>query len=91
MIQPPVWNRDELESASLQAEEHFRSERHTEPLETYLALFDEYRSVVAEVLERTADLTRLNEQHCQFCLIPHSVKCSVILLALRFQKTTLKY
>ena len=61
MIQPPVWNRDELESASRQAEEHFRSERHTEPLETYLALFDEYRDVVAEVMERTADLTRLNE------------------------------
>ena len=61
MIQPPVWNRDELESASRQSEEHFRSERHTEPLETYLALFDEYRDVVAEVMERTADLTRLNE------------------------------
>jgi hypothetical protein len=62
MIDPPVWSRDQLDEARQKAEEHFREGRHVEPLELYLELFDEYRSIVEEFLEQTVDLTRLREQ-----------------------------
>ena len=45
MIPPPFWGQTDLQDARNQAEELFRSSRYTEPPETYLALFDEYRSV----------------------------------------------
>lgn len=44
------------------SEDHFREGRHTEPLELYADLFDDYRDVVEDVLEQTADLSRLREQ-----------------------------
>ena len=44
-----------MESAKVLAEDHFRSERYNEPREIYLAMFDEYQSVVADVLQLTAD------------------------------------
>ncbi len=59
MKPPPIWSERQLEVASECAEEHFREGRHTEPLEVYLELFDDYRGVVEEVLEETVDLSRL--------------------------------
>ncbi len=59
MNPPPVWSRDRLEAERLLAEEHFRLGRHTEPLELYLVLFDEYQGVVEEVVEQTLDLSDL--------------------------------
>ena len=61
MIAPPVWSREQLGEASTRAREHFRQGRHTEPLDIYLDLFDEYRGIVDEVLEQTVDLTRLRD------------------------------
>lgn len=61
MKSPPVWTEDQLDQASKRAEEHFRESRHTEPLEVYLDLFDEYQGIVEEVMEETVDLTRLKE------------------------------
>ena len=58
---PPFWSTTELVAASEKSEEHFREGRHTEPLELYLELFDEYQGVVEEVLEQTVDLTQLEE------------------------------
>lgn len=62
MIKPPRWTREELDKERQKAEEHFRQGRHTEPLELYLELFDEYRGVVEEFLEQTVDLTQIKEQ-----------------------------
>ena len=50
-----------MESAKVLAEDHFRSERYNEPREIYLATFDEYQSVVADVLQLTADLNSIDE------------------------------
>lgn len=61
MIAPPVWIKAALEKACQRAAEHFREGRHTEPLEIYLELFDDYQGVVEEVLEETVDLTNLQE------------------------------
>lgn len=59
--QPPVWTEDQLSAARQESEDHFAESRHTEPLELYLALFDEYWGIVGEFLEQTIDLTRLEE------------------------------
>ena len=59
---PPVWTRQELDDERKSALEHFRQSRHTEPLDLYLELFDDYRDVVEEVLEQTVDLARLREE-----------------------------
>ena len=61
MIEPPFWDQDELETASAEAERHFRQTRYTEPLEDYLEFFDRYRGIVEEVLEQTVDLTKLDD------------------------------
>lgn len=61
MKKPPVWTRDELTDAAEQAEQHFAEGRHTEPLEVYLRLFDEYQGIVEEFLEQTVDLTQLSD------------------------------
>ncbi len=57
MIDPPAWSGVDLDRARTQAEEHFRQSRYTEPRADYLKLFDEYRGIVEEVLQETADLT----------------------------------
>ncbi len=62
MKSPPVWSQDHLEKERLLSEEHFRLGRHTEPLELYLVLFDDYQAVVEEVLEQTLDLSDLRAQ-----------------------------
>ena len=59
MIAPPTWSKAALDKARGRAEEHFRQGRHTEPLELYLDLFDEYQGIVEEVLEETVDLTQV--------------------------------
>lgn len=61
MSQPPIWTQEQLEEKRLQAIEIFRSRRMEEPLEQYLAHFDEYQGVVEELLESTVDLTNLDE------------------------------
>ena len=61
MTPSPVWTRDQLESARILAEDHFRSSRYSEPRETYIALFDEYRELVTEVLAQTDDLTSMED------------------------------
>lgn len=57
----PIWSRNQLESARVLAEDHFRSQRYNEPREIYLALFDEYQTAVNEVMEQTVDLTSIEE------------------------------
>ena len=58
---PPIWSEPELERERKRAQEHFRQGRRTEPLELYLELFDDYRRVVEDVFEQTADLARLSD------------------------------
>ncbi len=62
MKAPPAWTEAELDSARTKSEEHFRQGRHTEPLEIYLDLFDEYEGVVEEVLGLTGDLANLRAE-----------------------------
>lgn len=62
MNTPPVWNKEELDTDRKKSEEHFRQGRHTEPLESYLELFDDYQGIVEEVLEQTVDLTKLRTE-----------------------------
>ena len=57
MKTPPVWSEDELDGARQRAEDHFRESRHTEPLEVYLELFDEYQGIVEEVMEELLEIT----------------------------------
>jgi len=59
VIAPPTWATAALDKARSRAEQHFREGRHTEPLELYLDLFDEYQGIVEEVLEETVDLTQV--------------------------------
>lgn len=61
MLGPPKWTTEELDEARKKSEAHFREGRHTEPLELYLELFDEYQGVVEEFLEQTVDLTQIDE------------------------------
>lgn len=61
MITPPVSTSEELERDRLLAIEAFRTERIQEPLEQYLAAFDEFQGVVEELLETTVDLTQLDD------------------------------
>jgi len=59
MSQPPQWTSEELEQDRLQAIELFRRRRMEEPLEQYLAHFDECQGAVEELLEATVDLSEL--------------------------------
>lgn len=61
MIEPPVWNDDQLEADRIKAIAAFSKERLEEPLEDYLEAFDEYQGYVEDVLEATVDLTDLDE------------------------------
>jgi hypothetical protein len=59
MINPPRWSAQEFDADCQRAISIFRRERLQEPLETYVAAFDDYRVIFAELLESTADLGRL--------------------------------
>jgi hypothetical protein len=60
VIEPHVWTSAQLENARLRAIGIFRRERTEEPLEDYLAAFDQYKSHVESLLNNTGDLARLD-------------------------------
>lgn len=60
--QPPVWTAAQLDADRATSIGVFRQERMAEPLEQYLAAFDDYRASVQELLETTVDLSLLSEQ-----------------------------
>ncbi len=62
MSQPPKWTSEQLENDRLQAIELFRRRRMEEPLEQYIAHFDECQEAVEELLEATIDLSDLGSQ-----------------------------
>ena len=59
MIEPPVWNKEQLLVDLKAASAAFTKERLEEPLEDYLEAFDEYQGHIEEVLETTVDLSHL--------------------------------
>lgn len=59
MIDPPVWDDNQLETDLNKAKTAFSKERLEEPLEDYLEAFDEYQSHVEEILEATVDLSQI--------------------------------
>lgn len=59
---PPIWTDAELEVQRKIAIEAFRRQRMEEPLEQYIANFDEYQGKVEELLEATLDLSDLGSQ-----------------------------
>jgi hypothetical protein len=61
MIDPPVWTRAELQADLARSREVFREERLTEPLEEYLEAFDRFQGQFEELMERTIDLSELDE------------------------------
>lgn len=63
MKQPPEWTEAQLAADCARAIELFRRQRMEEPLEQYIANFDEYQGVVEELLETTVDLSDLSELH----------------------------
>jgi hypothetical protein len=60
VIVPWAWTSEQLETARLEAIGLFRRERAEEPLEDYLAAFDQYRKHMEGLLNRTADLAELD-------------------------------
>jgi hypothetical protein len=62
MIAPPCWTEQQLDTDRLRAIEHFRDERMREPLEAYLAAFEEYRQAVEALLEDSRNLLDLDER-----------------------------
>lgn len=61
-MQPSIrWTEQELEADRQSAIANFRRVRVEEPLEEYLEFFDQYQSVVEELLEATVDLSELHQ------------------------------
>ena len=67
---PTPWTEANLEEQRLIATEIFRRKRMEEPLEQYISHFDEYQSVVEELLESTVDLTDLNSRIVEVLTAP---------------------
>lgn len=61
MINPPVWNSDDLRRLVEGSKAAFRRERLEEPLERYLDEFERWQGVFEEIFEASVDLTRLDE------------------------------
>lgn len=61
MIDPPVWNADDLGRLVEGAKAAFRRERLEEPLERYLDEFEKWQGIFEEIFEASVDLTRLDE------------------------------
>jgi hypothetical protein len=59
VIDPLAWTPEQLEMDRQKAILIFRGERMEEPLEDYLAAFDEYQGYIEELLETTVDLAQL--------------------------------
>lgn len=57
---PRLWKEAELEKHLARSIEVFRKQRMEEPLEQYIEKFDEYQTVVEELLETTVDLSDLD-------------------------------
>ena len=70
-VTPPVWTGDQLEAARLIAIDRFRTERMGEPLEQYLAAFDEVRGTLENLLEMTVDLSQLSDTAIDVLTDPH--------------------
>lgn len=70
MSQPIVWTDEQLDEQRLVAIELFRSRRIEEPLEQYLANFDESQGTVEELLESTIDLSDLNSRLVEVLTAP---------------------
>lgn len=70
MKRPPVWTREQLDEHRLIATERFRRTRMEEPLEQYLASFDESQEAIEELLEYTLDLTDLNSNIVEVLTAP---------------------
>jgi hypothetical protein len=58
---PIRWSEEDLERDRQLAIAEFREERLTEPLDEYLAAFDQVQSAIEEVLEQTVDLEALDQ------------------------------
>ena len=54
---PPPWTKEQLDAARTVAIKAFRKRRTEEPIEEYLEAFDEYQTVLEDLLEATVDLT----------------------------------
>lgn len=78
MLEPPRWSGEQLNELRASAIERFRQQRMGEPLEEYLTAFDEYQGVIEELLERTVDLSRLDDEFLEIITAPG------LLEALRF-------
>ena len=61
-VAAPIWTREQLQEAAATAIEIFRKRRMEEPLEDYLEAFDQYQSVIENLLEQTVDLTDVESQ-----------------------------
>lgn len=74
MSQPPVWTPQQLEEKRREAIEIFRRRRMEEPLEQYLAHFDEYQAVIENLLETTVDLSDLDRNLVDILSAPKSLE-----------------
>jgi len=63
---PPRWTGEQFDADIAVAVEQFRRDRLQEPLERYLDVFASYQTVVARLMEGSADLTQLDSQAAQF-------------------------
>ena len=90
MTDPPLWTADRLEADRLEAISLFRKERMEEPLEDYLAAFDEYRTHVERLLATTVDLTRIESQALEVLTDPHLLEAFRYLAAPPISEDDLK-
>lgn len=61
-VQPPRWDDSRLDRDRMTAIEQFRAVRMQEPLEQYLAAFDERRTAMENLIESSVDLSQLSQQ-----------------------------
>lgn len=73
-MNPPEWSETQLEENRLTAIELFRRRRMEEPLEQYIATFDEYQGTVEELLEATVDLSDLDTQIVEILTDPKGLE-----------------
>jgi hypothetical protein len=62
LLAAPIWTAEQLKQGRLLSIEVFRKRRMEEPLEDYLDAFDQYQSLVEDLLEQTVDLSDINRQ-----------------------------
>lgn len=69
-VAAPHWSEDQLAEDASVAIGLFREIRMQEPLEQYLAAFDEYRDAVENLIEGTVDLSQLSDQAIEYLTDP---------------------